>query len=322
MHSVVVTRPGGPEVLELTDGEAPSPGPGEVLVAVAASGVNFIDVYRRTGIYPVPTPFVAGSEGAGTVTEVGPGVAEIAPGDRVAWATVAGSYADQAVVPAEQAVPVPDGVPTETAAAIMLQGMTAHYLTHDTHRVQPGDTALVHAAAGGMGLLLTQLVRLRGGRVIATVSTPEKERLARDAGAHEVIRYSEADFPAEVARLTDGQGVHVVYDGVGRTTFDGSLASLRQRGMLALYGQASGPVPELDLRRLAERSLFITRPTLAHHIATRKELLTRATAVLDLVEAGELQVRVGTRYALAEARTAHEDLEARRTTGKLLLVPG
>ncbi|MGH3326532.1 MAG: quinone oxidoreductase family protein [Streptomycetales bacterium] len=321
MHSVAVTRPGGPEVLELTDGEAPSPGPGEVLVDVAASGVNYIDVYRRTGIYPVPTPFVAGSEASGTVTEVGPGVAEISVGDRVAWATVPGSYADQAVVAAEQAVPVPEGVPTETAAASMLQGMTAHYLTHDTHPVQPGDTALVHAGAGGMGLLLTQLVRLRGGRVIATVSTPEKERLARDAGAHEVIRYGEVDFPAEVARLTDGQGVDVVYDGVGRTTFDGSLTSLRQRGLLALYGQASGPVPPFDLGRLAAHSLFLTRPTLAHHIATREELLKRATAVLDLVAAGDLQVRIGKRYALAEARTAHEDLEARRTTGKLLLIP-
>jgi NADPH2:quinone reductase len=322
MRAVVVTQHGGPEVLTVQERETPTPAAGELLVRVGAAGVNFIDTYQRDGLYPVPTPFVLGMEGAGTVEAVGDGVSDFSPGDRVAWASVPGGYAEQAIVPAEQAVPVPDGVSDEVAAAAMLQGMTAHYLSYTTYAVQPGDTALVHAAAGGVGLLLSQLVKLRGGAVIGTVSTEEKEKLARAAGCDEVIRYTEADFAAEVRRITNGEGLPVVYDGVGKTTFDGSLASLRRRGMMVLYGASSGPVPPFDLQRLnAGGSLFITRPKLADYTATRAELLERAGELFGLVAAGTLEVRIGHRYPLAEARRAHEDLQGRRTTGKLLLVP-
>jgi NADPH2:quinone reductase len=322
MRAIVVSTPGGPEVLDYTEVEDPAPGPDEIVIDTAAAGVNFIDVYYRTGRYPKQTPFVLGVEGAGTVSAVGSGVTDIRVGDVVASSEVQGSYGEKAIVAADRAVTLPSGVSPEEGAAAMLQGMTAHYLTHTTHAVQPGDTVLVHAAAGGMGLLLTQMAKLRGGRVIGTVSTAEKEKLARDAGADEVIRYTETDFAPEVRRLTGGEGVAAVYDGVGAATFDGSLASLRPRGMFALYGAASGAVPPVDPMRLnAAGSVFLTRPTLAHYIPTRDELLERASDVLGWVRSGELRLHIGRRYRLADARTAHEDLEGRRTTGKVLLLP-
>lgn len=322
MKAAVVARTGGPEVVEVTDLPDPEPGPGELLVDVGAAGVNFIDVYHRTGAYPLELPFVLGSEAAGTVAAVGEGIVGVEPGDRVAWALRPGAYAQRAVVPAAVAVPVPAEVPDETAAALLLQGMTAHYLTHSTCPVQPGDTVLVHAAAGGTGQLVTQFARLRGGDVIATVSSEEKERLAREAGAVEVIRYDRVDVADEVRRITQGTGVAAVYDGVGAATFESSLASLRPRGMLVLFGASSGPVPPFDPQRLNKAgSLFLTRPTLAHYIASREELLERAAAVCDRAAAGELRVHVGGRYGLADVGTALEDLESRRTTGKLLVLP-
>ncbi|MGH3837411.1 MAG: quinone oxidoreductase family protein [Pseudonocardiaceae bacterium] len=323
MRAIQVTETGGPEVLRLAELPDPEPGPGQLLVELAAAGVNYLDTYFRSGAYPIPLPFIPGSEGAGTVTAVGPVTGGIAVGDRVAWATSLGSYAELAVVPAEQALPVPPGVDSETAAGSLLQGMTAHYLTVSVHPVQPGDTVLVHAAAGGMGQLLTQLATARGGRVIGTVSTLEKERLAREAGAADVIRYTEIDDVAgEVRRLTGGQGVAAVYDGVGASTFDASLASLRPRGMLALYGAASGPVPPVDPQRLnAAGSVFLTRPMLAHYVATRDELTWRAGGVFDAIQDGSLRIGIGGRYPLAEAGRAHQDLQGRRTTGKLLLLP-
>ncbi|MCO6010306.1 quinone oxidoreductase [Actinoallomurus purpureus] len=319
MRAILVTEHGGPEALTLADVDDPRPGPGEVVVETAAAGVNFRDVYEREGTYPMELPAVPGAEGAGRVTAVGDGVTDVRVGDVVASAGLRGAYAERAVVPAGQTVPVPDGVSPELAAAVLLQGLTAHYLTHSTYEIKPGDTALVHAAAGGMGLLLTQMIKLRGGRVIGTVSTDAKEKLARDAGADEVLRYD--DFAEEVRRRTDG-GVAVVYDGVGKTTFDGSLAALRRRGLLALYGAASGPVPPVDPQRLnAGGSLYLTRPTLVHYVTTREELLWRAGDLFGWVASGELSVHIGGRYPLADARRAHEDLEARRTTGKLLLIP-
>lgn len=323
MRAVVVEGHGGPEVLQSREVPDPEPGPGELLVAVAAAGVNFIDSYKRSGLYPMSLPFVSGSEGAGVVRGVGEGVTEFAEGDLVAWAMVDGAgYAELVLVPAARAVPVPAGVAPETAAAVMLQGMTAHYLCESTFPARAGQTALVHAAAGGMGLLLTQMLARKGVRVIGTTSTDEKEQLARAAGAAEVIRYTEVDVVAEVGRLTDGRGVDVVYDGVGRTTFDASLSVLVPRGMMVLFGASSGPVPPVDPQRLNKGgSLFLTRPSLVHHIATREELLERSSAVLGQVAAGHLDVRVGGRYPLDAAGRAHEDLEGRRTTGKLLVVP-
>jgi NADPH:quinone reductase len=319
MRAIVISATGGPEALTYTDHPDPEMNPGDVLIDVAAAGVNFIDVYHRMGRYPLSLPFVPGKEGAGTVAAVGEDVREFAVGDTVAWGNVIGSYASKVVVPASHLLAVPDGVTAESAAAIMLQGMTAHYLTHSTYEVKPGDDVLVHAAAGGMGLLLTQIAKLRGARVIATVSTEEKEKLARQAGADEVLRYS--GFAEAVRELT-GSGVHVVYDGVGATTFDESIASLRPRGMMALYGQASGPVPPVDPQILAQRgSLFLTRPTLDFYIATREELTWRAADLFGWVASGQLRVHISHRYPLAEAAQAHEDLEARRTTGKVLLIP-
>jgi NADPH2:quinone reductase len=324
MRAIQITETGGPEVLRLAELPEPEPGPGQLLVEVAAAGVNYLDTYHRSGAYQMPLPFTPGTEGAGTVTTVGPDTSDVTVGDRVAWATSLGSYAAQAVVPAEQAVPVPQGMDIQTAAGCLLQGMTAHYLAVSVHSVQPGETVLVHAAAGGVGLLLTQLATARGGRVIGTVSTPAKERLAREAGAAEVIRYTEIeDLAGEVHRLTGGDGVAAGYDGVGASTFDASLGSLRPRGMLALYGAASGPVPPVDPQRLnSAGSVFLTRPTLAHYVATREELLWRAGEVFDSILDGSLRITIGGRYPLAEAGRAHQDLQARRTTGKLLLLPG
>jgi NADPH2:quinone reductase len=322
IDAIVLHATGGPEVLELDKVEAPAPGAGDLLVSVAAAGVNFMDVYQRIGKYPVSLPYPLGQEGAGTVVAVGADVSGFAEGDRVAWSAAAGSYASQVVVPANAAFMVPDGVEDEVAAAAMLQGLTAHYLVTSTYAVKPGDTVLVHAAAGGVGLLLIQLAKYRGGKVIGTVSTPEKEALAREAGADEVIRYTETDFAAAVADLTGGVGVAAVYDGVGRTTFDGSLSSLARRGVLALFGASSGPVPPVDPQRLnAAGSVFLTRPTLAHHVATPEEFQWRCDELFSAIAAGRVSIRIGGRYPLADAGKAHEDLEARRTTGKLLLLP-
>ena len=326
MSAIVVARNGGPEVLEyVTDGPSLEPGPGQLLVKVAAAGVNFVETYQRSGAYNKPLPFTPGGEFAGTVAAIGEGVTGFAPGDPVASVdAISGSYADFTTVDAHRVVRVPEGIPLETAAAVMLQGLTAHYLTASTWPVQKGDTTLVHAAAGGMGLMLTQLIKARGGRVIGTVSTPEKEALARSVGADEVIRYTEIDdLAAAVRALTENRrGVDVVYDGVGKTTFEASLASLRPRGLMVLYGAASGPVPPFDPQRLqTSGSLFLTRPTLGHHIATPEEFAWRTGEVLAAVAAGTLTVTIGARYPLAEAAAAHRALESRATTGKLLLIP-
>ncbi|WP_327047203.1 quinone oxidoreductase [Microbispora sp. NBC_01189] len=319
MRAIVVSAYGDSSALEYAERPDPVPGPGQVLIEVAATGVNFIDVYHREGRYPLPLPLVPGSEAAGTVTAVGPDVTDVVPGDRVASAAAIGAYATKALIPADKVVRLPDGLAPDLAAAVLLQGLTAHYLTHSTYAVRTGDDVLVHAAAGGMGLLLTQMAKLRGARVIGTVSSAEKEKLARQAGADDVIGYE--GFPEAVKEIT-GSGVHVVYDGVGAATFEGSLASLRPRGMMALYGAASGPVPPFDPQKLnAGGSLFLTRPSLVHYTATREELLSRADDVLGWVASGALKVRVSERYPLAEARRAHDDLEGRRTTGKLLLIP-
>jgi NADPH2:quinone reductase len=322
MRAIQVNSYGGPEALEVVHVEPPEPGPGQVLVDVAACGVNYMDTYQRAGVYQVPLPLLLGVEGAGTVAALGEGVTDLAAGDCVAWTTAQGSYAERVLVEAARAIPVPDGVPADLAAAVALQGITAQYLATSTYPVQAGDTVIVHAAAGGVGLLLTQIVKMQGGRVIATVSTEEKAALARQAGADEVVRYDRDDFAAEARRLTGGKGVAAVYDGVGRTTFDASLSTLRPRGMMVLYGASSGPAPPLDPQRLnAGGSLFLTRPSLVHYTATREELLERAGELFGWIAGGKLDVRIGGRYPLAHAARAHEDLQGRRTTGKLLLVP-
>lgn len=323
MKTILVDQPGGPEAMRLGELPAPTPGPGEALVAVAASGVNYIDVYHRSGVYPIEQrPFVPGMEAAGTVRAVGPGVTSLAPGDRVAYAGLRGSYAEQATVPAEQLIRIPAGIAFEQAAALMLQGMTAHYLACDTWPLKSGDTALIHAGAGGVGLLLTQLAKARGATVIATVSTPDKERLSREAGADHVLRYTACDFAEETRRLTAGRGVDVVYDSVGATTFDRSLSCLRPRGMLVLYGASSGQVPPFDPQRLARQgSLFVTRPSLADYTASREERERRANDLFAAVAQGTLRLRIEHTYPLAEAARAHRELESRATTGKLLLLP-
>jgi len=322
MKAIVVRQYGGPEQLELTDLDIPTAGAGEALVEVHAAGVNYIDTYHRTGLYPADPPFTPGMEGAGVVVAIGAGVTEVSVGDRVAWAMTRGSYAQCAIVPAWRLIRLPDEVSFELAAAAMLQGMTAHYLTHSTYPLQPGNTALVHAAAGGTGLLLVQMAKMRGARVFGTTSTAEKAALAREAGCDEVILYTQADFAAEVKRLTDGRGVDVVYDSVGAATFDQSLDALRPRGMMVSFGNASGPVPPFSPLVLSQKgSLFLTRPTLTHYAATREEMLERASDVLNWVAAGRLSVRIHKVYPLAEAAQAHRDLEARKTTGKLLLRP-
>jgi len=319
MRAIAVTAVGGPEVLVATELPDPSPGTGQLLVRVTASGVNFIDTYQRSGVYPMALPFVPGAEGVGVVQAVGTGADPALIGTRVAWATAPGSYAELVLVAADQAIGVPDGVSDAEAASVLLQGMTAHYLVTSTYQVEAGQTVLVHAGAGGTGLVLTQLAVARGARVITTVSSDAKEELSRAAGAS--LRYGD-DLAMRVRELTDGDGVAAVYDGVGATTFDASLAALRIRGMLVLFGAASGPVPPVDPQRLnAAGSVFLTRPTLAHHVRAPEELRWRAGAVLAAVLDGSLRLRVGATYPLAEAARAHTDLESRSTTGSLVLLP-
>ncbi len=322
MKAIRVRRTGGPEVLRLEDLPTPEPGPGQLLVRVEAAGVNFVDVYHRTGLYQVQLPFTPGREAAGTVERVGEGVTTARPGDRVVSESAAGAYAEYAIVPAERAVPVPDGMEARVAAAAMLQGLTAHYLAYSTYPLRPGDTCLVHAAAGGVGLLLCQIASRIGARVIGTAGSEEKARLAREAGASEVILYDETDFLEETRRLTGGAGVQVVYDSVGRTTFLKGLDCLVRRGTMVLYGQSSGPVEPFDPQLLQQKgSLFLTRPTLAHYVASRSELLRRAGEVMAWVGEGSLRVRIGRRFPLAAAAEAHAELEGRRTTGKVVLLP-
>jgi NADPH2:quinone reductase len=323
MRAVIVEQLGGPEVLKVAELPDPEPQPGQVVVRVAAAGVNFMDIYQRQGVggyRPKQFPFVLGSEGAGTITAVGADVSGLSVGDRVAWAGVPGSYAEQVVLPADRAVPVPPDLDLNVAAAVMLQGMTAHYLSHSTYPVREGDVTVVHAAAGGVGELLTQMVKQRGGVVVATTSGGKKAELARDAGADHVVGYDVVR--ATVTELTGGAGAHVVYDGVGQATFDESLGSLRHRGMMVLYGASSGQVPPFDPQRLnSGGSLFLTRPTLVHYIADRDELIWRARDLFDWLAKDQLQVRIGGTYPLADAAKAQDDLAARRTTGKLLLLP-
>jgi NADPH:quinone reductase len=322
MKAIRVEAYGGAENLIYKDVDKPTPKAGEALVKLEAIGVNFIDVYHRTGLYPLPLPFTPGTEAAGTVEAVGPDSSDIAVGDRVAYAMAVGSYAEYAAVPAARLVKIPDPLDAQQAAAAMLQGMTAHYLVTSTYQLKGGDTALVHAAAGGVGLLLIQMAKRIGARVFGTVSTEEKARLARRAGADEVILYTEQDFQEEVKRLTEGEGVQVVYDSVGKTTFMKSLDSLAPRGMLALFGQSSGPVPSFDPALLAQKgSLFLTRPSLAQYTLTREELLWRAGDVLKWVSSGDLKLRIEKTFPLAEAAEAHRQLEGRKTTGKVLLIP-
>ncbi len=322
MRAIQVQKPGGPEVLTLADLPVPKPKPNEVVVKISAAGVNFIDVYFREGRYPAPLPFVDGQEASGVVSEVGGKVKSLKPGDRVAYTGALGSYAEYAAVPADRLVRVPQTVKDEQAAAAMLQGMTAHYLVNSTHPLKKSETALIHAAAGGVGLLLVQMAKNIGARVIGTVGSEDKAKLAREAGADETIIYTQQDFETETKRLTDGKGVHVVYDGVGKSTFEKGLNVLRPRGYMVLFGGASGPVPPFDPMILTQKgSLFLTRPSLVHHIATREELERRATDVLNMISAGKLKLRIAHVYKLQDAQQAHRDLEGRKTTGKLLLIP-
>jgi NADPH:quinone reductase len=322
MKAIQVATTGGPEVLRVVDLPIPEPKPHEAVVQIKAAGVNFIDVYFREGRYPATLPFVVGQEAAGVVTSIGNEVNTIQAGDRVAYTGVLGAYAEYAAVPADRLVKIPVQLDFTQAAACMLQGMTAHYLTHSTYPIKRGETVLIHAAAGGVGLLLVQMAKKIGARVIGTAGTAEKGDLAREAGADEVIIYTEQDFESETRRLTDGKGVHVVYDGVGKATFEKDLNVLRPRGYLVLFGGASGPVPPFDLMRLTQKgSLFVTRPSLAHYVATREELEQRSGDVLQMIIRGDLKLRIHKTYPLAEAQQAHRDLEGRKTTGKLLLEP-
>jgi NADPH2:quinone reductase len=322
MKAIRIHAPGGPEALKFDDVPEPTPGAGQALVTLAAAGINFIDVYFRTGMYKAPLPLTLGLEGAGVVTAVGTGVTDVKVGDSVAWTGVPGSYAQLAVVPADRLVKLPPGVEPKVGAAAMLQGLTAHYLVRSSYPLKKGDTCLVHAAAGGMGLLLCQMGKMLGATVIGTVSTEEKAALAKGAGAEHVILYSQQDFEPEVKRITGGRGVDVVYDGVGATTFDKSLSCLRPRGYMILFGAASGPVPPLDLQVLNVRgSLFLQRPSLNHHIAAREELLQRAGEVLGWIKDGKIKLRIEHQFPLAQAAEAHKALEGRKTTGKILLIP-
>jgi NADPH2:quinone reductase len=322
MQAIQVSQVGGPEVLTPVDLPVPTPKPNEAVVQIKAAGVNFIDVYFREGRYPTQLPFVNGQEAAGVVTDVGSDVTTLEPGDRVAYSSALGSYAEYAAVPANRLVKIPDELDFEQAAAAMLQGMTAHYLLYSSYKLQKDETALIHAAAGGVGLLLVQMAKKIGAQVIGTAGTHDKAQLARDAGADECIVYTESDFEVETKRLTGGEGVHVVYDGVGKATFDRDLNVLRPRGYLILFGGSSGAVPPFDLIKLSQKgSLYITRPTLGHYTATREELEWRANDVLQMIARSELKLRIHKTYPLAEAAQAHRDLEGRKTTGKLLLIP-
>ncbi|HEY6401755.1 MAG TPA: quinone oxidoreductase [Blastocatellia bacterium] len=322
MKAIVVENCGGPEVLVYRDAEKPAPKAGEALVKLEAIGINYIDIYHRTGLYPLPRPFIPGSEAAGVVEAVGPDVTDVAVGDRVAYAMQPAAYAEYATAPAWKLVKIPEGVSAEQAAATMLQGMTAHYLVTSVYPLKAGETALIHAAAGGVGLLLVQLVKRIGARAIGTVSTEAKAQLAREAGADDVILYTQQDFEAETRRLTGDKGVQVVYDSVGRDTFSKSLSSLAPRGMLALFGQSSGPVEPFDPGLLSQKgSLFLTRPSLFHYAATRKEILWRAGELFDWIKSGELKLRIEKTFPLSEAAEAHRQLEGRKTTGKVLLIP-
>ena len=322
MKAIQVSQTGGPDALVPVELPAPKPKANEAVVQIKAAGVNFIDVYFREGRYPAQLPFVNGQEAAGVVTEIGSEVTEVQVGDRVAYSGALGSYAEYAAVPAARLVKIPNDLSFEQAAAAMLQGMTAHYLVHSTYKLQAGETALIHAAAGGVGLLLVQMAKKIGARVIGTAGSQEKAQLARDTGADECIIYTEADFETETRRFTDGKGVNVIYDGVGKATFEKGLNVLEPRGYLVLFGGSSGAVPPLDLIKLSQKgSLFVTRPTLGHYTATREELEWRANDVLQWIAAGELKLRIHKTYPLAEAAQAHRDLEGRKTTGKLLLVP-
>src|SRR5437588_537695 len=321
MKAIRVHEFGGPEVLRYEDVPLPEPGAGEARIKVEAVGLNYVDVYRRKGQYTAQLPFILGAEAAGVVDAIGRGVTDLNVGDRVASAAIPGAYAEYAIAPLRELVPLPSDIDTRTAAAVMLQGMTAHYLTHSTYPLKPGETALVHAAAGGVGLLLVQMAKRRGARVIGTVSTEEKARLAGEAGADEVILYTQTDFAAETRRLTGGTGVDVVYDSVGKTTFEKGLDILRPRGYMVLFGGSSGPVPPFDLIQLSQKgSLYVTRPTLTHYVATREDLEMRAGAVFSMIATGKLKLRIAHTYPLEDATQAHRDLEARRTTGKLLLL--
>lgn len=322
MKAIQVQKTGGPEALTFADVPPPKPKPNEALVKVGAIGVNFIDVYFREGRYPAQLPFIDGQEAAGAVTEIGSEVKSLKLGDRVAYTGVMGSYAEYAAVPADRLVKVPEGISDQQAAAAMLQGMTAHYLTHSTYPLKQGETALIHAAAGGVGLLLVQMAKNLGARVIGTAGTEEKARLAREAGADEVIIYTRQDFEAETKRITGGQGVHVIYDGVGKSTFDQDLNILRPRGYLVLFGGASGAVPPFDPIKLSQKgSLFLTRPSLMHYIASREDLEQRANDIFRMIAAGKLKLRIGQTYKLQDVQQAHRDLEGRKTTGKVLLIP-
>lgn len=322
MKAIQLQKTGGPEVLTLADLPAPRPKPNEAVVKIAAAGVNFIDVYLREGRYPAPLPFIDGQEAAGIVTEIGSEVKTLKAGDRVAYTNVLGSYAEYAAVPADRLLKVPDKITDQQAAATMLQGMTAHYLVYSTYPLKKDETALIHAAAGGVGLLLVQMAKNIGAHVIATVGSEEKARLARDAGADDVIIYTQQDFETETKRVTDGKGVHVIYDGVGKSTFDKDLNVMRPRGYVVLFGGASGPVPPFDPIKLSQKgSLFLTRPTLLHYTSAREELEWRANDLFNMIVAGKLNLRIAHIYKLDQAQQAHRDLEGRKTTGKLLLIP-
>jgi len=322
MRAIQISKTGGPEVLELVNLERPQPKAGEVLVKIAAAGVNFIDTYLREGRYPAPLPFIPGQEAAGVVTAVGDDVKGFTIGDSVAWAGTRGAYAEFACVPTASLIEIPEGISADVAAAVMLQGITAHYLAYDTYAIKPGDTILIHAGAGGVGLLLTQIAKILGARVITTVSTEPKAELSRGAGADHVILYTRQNFAEEVKRITDGDGLPVVYDSVGKTTFEDSLKCLRPRGLLALFGASSGAVPPFDLIRLSTMgSLYVTRPTMKDYVHTRAELEHRTADLFNWIGRGKLNVRIGHRYPLAEAPQAHRDLEGRKTTGKVLLIP-
>lgn len=321
MKAIRVSSTGGPEELKLVDVDTPQPGKGQALVKLEAIGVNFVDVYHRTGLYKMPLPFTPGSEGAGRVEKVGEGVTDVKPGDRVAYAMERGAYAQYHVLSADRLVRVPDNVDMKIAAAVMLQGMTAHYLACSTYPLKSGDRALVHAAAGGTGGLLVQIAKLRGAHVIGTAGSAEKVRMARDLGADDVIDYTKQDFEQEVMRMTSGAGVNVVYDSVGKSTFDQSLNCVGRRGVLALFGQSSGPVQQFDPSRLAAKAIYLTRPGLAHYVVTREELLWRARDIFEWIGSGRLRIRIDRELPLAQASEAHKLLEGRKTTGKLLLIP-